>query len=240
MWHVPDWVLPDGVRAVYTDRIGGDSLPPFDGFNLGAHVGDAVAAVDANRHRLVRGLGLQQPVQWLEQVHGTDVVTLPATAALPVADAAFSCQNGIACAVMTADCLPVLLCNEAGTQVAAAHAGWRGLCDGVLESVLSEFECPGAAIRAWIGPAIGPQAFEVGSDVRQQFMAVDAEAATAFKVHGDRYLADLPRLAQQRLNRLGVNRVTLSGLCTYQHPERFFSYRRDGRCGRQASLIWLD
>lgn len=240
MWHAPDWALPGGVHAAYTDRVGGDSLPPFDGFNLGAHVGDDAAAVAANRQRLMQGLELQQPIQWLEQVHGTDVVSLPEVAALPVADAACTSQTGIACAVMTADCLPVLLCNEEGTQVAAAHAGWRGLCDGVLESVLAEFDCPGASIRAWIGPAIGPQAFEVGGEVRQQFIRVDAQAAVAFEARGDRYLADLPLLARQRLNRLGVNRVTLSGLCTYHHPDRFFSYRRDGRCGRQASLIWLD
>ncbi|SDK12852.1 conserved hypothetical protein [Ferrimonas sediminum] len=240
MWHAPDWPLPAGVRAVYTDRVGGESLPPFDGFNLGAHVGDADAAVAANRQRLMSGLGLQRPVQWLEQVHGTEVVTLPAAVPVPVADAACTTKAGVACAVMTADCLPVLLCNEDGTQVAAAHAGWRGLCDGVLESVLAEFQCPRQQIRAWIGPAIGPQAFEVGDEVRQRFIRVDAQAAVAFEARGERYLANLPLLARQRLSRLGVNRVTLSDLCTYQHPERFFSYRRDGRCGRQASLIWLD
>lgn len=239
MWFTPDWNLPEGVVAVSTDRRGGVSQPPFDGFNLGSHVGDDPGSVCLNRERLRQGLQLPNEPVWLEQVHGSRVVTLPSSEPAPRADASYSNIPGQVCTIMTADCLPVLLCHRDGGQVAAAHAGWRGLCDGVLEQTVARFSGEASDLLAWIGPAISAEAFEVGPEVRDQFIAQDPEARSAFVARGEKYLANLPQLASQRLSALGLTQITQSELCTYSEPENFFSYRRDGRCGRMASLIWI-
>lgn len=235
---VPDWPAPARVRTLQTLRTGGVSAAPWASLNLGDHVGDAPAAVDANRALL--GAQLPAAPVWLQQVHGIQTVDPAQGLKTPVADAACTRTSGAVCVVMTADCLPVLLCDRAGSVVAAAHAGWRGLLDGVLEASVRAMATPGDQLMAWLGPAIGPAAFEVGAEVREAFVARDAAAAAAFKPGlGDRWLADLYTLARQRLAALGVTAVHGGGLCTFSDPARFFSYRRDGVTGRQASLIWL-
>ncbi|NTX79928.1 polyphenol oxidase [Serratia proteamaculans] len=237
---LPDWPLPAGVKACSTTRHGGVSLPPYDALNLGTHVGDEAQAVAGNRQRLVEGADLPQMPVWLEQVHGTRVVRLDGqTPADLQADAVYSNVPGQVCAVMTADCLPVLFCSQAGDEVAAAHAGWRGLCNGVLEQTLSAFAAEPGSITAWLGPAIGPQQFEVGPEVRAAFIAVDDAAAAAFTPLGDKFLADIYLLARQRLQRAGIHAIYGGDRCTVSEISHFFSYRRDGITGRLASLIWL-
>jgi YfiH family protein len=239
-WIVPDWTAPDRVGSLATSRRGGFSTGVFAGLNLGDHVGDDPAAVAANRERVRRRIGAQ-PV-WLRQVHGTRVIDAADSteAHPPEADAAFVRQAGIACAVMTADCLPVLLCDTEGTVVAAAHAGWRGLLAGVIEATVAAMKAPRRNLLAWLGPAIGPQAFEVGGEVRAAFVAADPDAAEAFRPFGNgKWLADIDLLARQRLEKQGVTRVFGGGFCTVSETARFYSYRRDGQTGRMASLIWL-
>ncbi|TFZ52960.1 polyphenol oxidase [Serratia proteamaculans] len=237
---LPDWPLPAGVKACSTTRHGGISLPPYDSLNLGTHVGDEAQAVAVNRQRLVEGADLPQMPIWLEQVHGTSVVRLDGqTPADLQADAVYSNVPGQVCAVMTADCLPVLFCSQAGDEVAAAHAGWRGLCNSVLEQTLAAFAAEPGRISAWLGPAIGPQQFEVGAEVRAAFIAVDDAAAAAFTPQGDKFLADIYLLARQRLQRAGIHAIYGGDRCTVSEISHFFSYRRDGITGRLASLIWL-
>ncbi|MBF8680629.1 peptidoglycan editing factor PgeF [Pseudomonas fulva] len=233
----PDWPAPASVRACVTTRQGGVSLPPFDTFNLGDHVGDDPAAVAQNRLRLSGEFDIQPA--WLKQVHGLAVADADPSRVVE-ADASWTDRPGIACTVMTADCLPVLFCDQAGTQVAAAHAGWRGLAGGVLEATLDRLDVPPAQVLVWLGPAIGPQAFEVGLEVRDAFTAVHPEAARAF-VDGERpgkLMADIYALARIRLAARGVTAVYGGGLCTVS-DERFFSYRRTPQGGRFASLVWL-
>ncbi|MDW5501395.1 purine nucleoside phosphorylase YfiH [Pseudomonas lundensis] len=237
---LPDWPLPAGVKACSTTRHGGVSLSPYDSLNLGTHVGDEERSVADNRQRLVVGACLPQMPVWLEQVHGTRVVRLDGQKPADLqADAVYSNIPGQVCAVMTADCLPVLFCSQAGDEVAAAHAGWRGLCNGVLEQTLAAFTAEPGSISAWLGPAIGPQQFEVGPEVRAAFIAVDAAAATAFIPQGDKFLADIYLLARQRLQRAGVHAIYGGDRCTVSEISHFFSYRRDGITGRLASLIWV-
>lgn len=237
---IPEWPAPTGVRAVTTLRTGGVSGGRYRGFNLGDHVGDAPAAVAANRARLIELAGLPAEPVWLRQVHGTRVLPLgPAPDAAQPADAAVTSDAGVVCAVLTADCLPVLLTDGAGARVAAAHAGWRGLADGVLEAVVAALDVAPGELMAWLGPCIGPAAFEIGPEVRSALLEADAGAGDAFRPgRDDRWQADLPTLAERRLRRAGVRRIFPSGLCTWSDPERFFSYRRDGVCGRMATLIW--
>ncbi len=233
----PDWPAPASVRACVTTRQGGVSLPPFDTFNLGDHVGDDPAAVAQNRLRLSGEFDIQPA--WLKQVHGLAVADADPSRVVE-ADASWTNRPGIACTVMTADCLPVLFCDQAGTQVAAAHAGWRGLAGGVLEATLDRLNVPPAQVLVWLGPAIGPQAFEVGLEVRDAFTAVHPEAARAF-VDGERpgkLMAEIYALARIRLAARGVTAVYGGGLCTVS-DERFFSYRRTPQGGRFASLVWL-
>ncbi|GAA4885746.1 peptidoglycan editing factor PgeF [Ferrimonas pelagia] len=239
MWLTPDWPAPATVLALSTTRFGGASSAPYAGLNLGQHVGDRPEIVEANRARLSTALPDGATIQWLDQVHGTDVVSLPTTLPLPQADASFTDQANQYCAVMTADCLPVLLCDRAGTQVAAVHAGWRGLHAGVIEACLARFQAPASQILAWLGPAIGPNCFEVGAEVRAAFVAEDRAAEDAFLPQGDRYLADIYQLARLRLQRAGVSALYGDHYCTASDPSRFYSYRRQGRTGRQASLIGL-
>jgi polyphenol oxidase len=241
----PDWPAPSWVRACSTTRLGGVSQGAFASLNLGDHVGDDSERVARNREILCSHLGLPAAPLWLRQVHGRAVVRAecPVTP-IPDADAAIATTPGAVCAVMTADCLPLLLCDDRGTRVSAVHAGWRGLVGGVLESAVAAMGIAPEQVLVWMGPAIGPDAFEVGSEVRAAFIAEDAEAAAAFQpspgaAQGERWLADLSQLARLRLARLGVERVHGGGDCTFSQPGRFFSYRRDGTTGRLASLIWL-
>ncbi len=238
-WLIPDWPAPASVHSLVTTRVGGASCGAFDAFNLGDHVGDEPRAVAANRARLAAHLG-GEPL-WLRQVHGTRVVDAADQIgkAVPEADAAFTRQTDVVCAVMTADCLPVLFCDEAGSVVAAAHAGWRGLLGGVLEATVRAMGVPAESLLAWLGPAIGPQAFEVGDEVRQAFVAASAAAASEFTPgQPGKWLADIYGLARQRLAGQGVRHVFGGQWCTVKDAERFFSYRRDGQTGRMATMIW--
>ncbi|MBE9610350.1 peptidoglycan editing factor PgeF [Chitinilyticum piscinae] len=236
---LPDWPAPANVHALQTTRSGGNSLPPYASLNLGDHVGDDPATVAANR-AILNGMVAGTP-RWLNQIHGTTVVDAAGIEPKPNADASYSHTPNAVCVVMTADCLPVLFCDRAGTVVAAAHAGWRGLCNGVLEATLAAMQTEPAEIMAWLGPAIGPDAFEVGSEVREAFIAHDANAAAAFKpgAADGKWLADIYLLARQRLNAAGVTAIYGGDLCTVSDSARFFSYRREQTTGRMASLIWL-
>lgn len=236
---LPEWPAPARVRAASSTRIGGQSLGPYASLNLGDHVADDPRTIEANRQRLAKVLGLPAQPRWLKQIHGCRVQT-GADANLE-ADAAWSNIPGEVCVVMTADCLPILLCDAQGTEVAAVHAGWRGLCDGVIETAIGHFSAAPSEILAWLGPAIGPEAFEVGPEVRDAFMARDPQAAEAFvSGQADRRWMDIFALARQRLKKAGIRQVFGGGLCTYNDAERFFSYRRDGITGRMATLIWLE
>ncbi|MBT9540340.1 peptidoglycan editing factor PgeF [Thiobacillus sp.] len=234
---VPDWPAPPHVKSRMTTREGGVSGAPWTAFNLGDHVGDDMAHVAANRARLRQQLPSEPG--WLKQIHSAKVVE--AGAGVPEADASFTRQAGSVSVVLTADCLPVLFCDRAGSVVAAAHAGWRGLADGVLEATVAAMQVPSGEILAWMGAAIGPQVFEVGDEVRQAFVARHPEAAHAFIPHAPgKWLADIYQLARIRLNHVGVQAVYGGGRCTYTETDSFFSYRRDGVTGRMASLIWLE
>ena len=235
---IPDWPAPAGIRACVTTRAGGVSLAPFDSLNLGDHVDDDPLAVAANRQRLTHIFDVQPA--WLSQVHG--VVVVPASPEKVLeADASWTSTPGIACTVMTADCLPALFCTRAGTRVAAAHAGWRGLAAGVLEATARSLNVEPQEVLVWLGPAIGPKAFEVGSEVRDVFIEDMPHAETAFlpSVNPGRFMADIYELARLRLARCGITTVYGGGFCTVTDP-RFFSYRRSPRTGRFASLVWIE
>ena len=240
------WPLPAGIRAAFTTRRGGVSAAPWDSFNLGAHVGDAPQAVAANRARLRSLLALPSEPVWLSQVHGNAVHVLQAGAAsreVPVADGAVARAPGGVCAIMVADCLPVLFASRDGTRIGAAHAGWRGLAAGVLENTMAALEAPAAELTAWLGPAISQPHFEVGDEVRAAFVDVDAGAAPHFTSNArGRWQADLPGLARRRLAALGIADIHGGSWCTVADRERFFSHRRDahkaGSTGRMAALIW--
>jgi len=236
-WLQADWPAPAWVRTCVTTRSAGNSQPPFDGFNLGDHVGDDPQQVQANRDWLAQQLGCTPA--WLEQVHGIEVVeALPGT--LATADACWTRTPGVACAIMTADCLPVLFTDRAGTVVAAAHAGWRSLVAGVLEQTLAAMQVNADEVLVWLGPAIGPQVFEVGPEVREAFVAQHAAASAAFvpSPRAGHWLADLYQLARIRLAVAGVPAVYGGGYCTLT-DSRFYSYRRNAVTGRMASLVWL-
>jgi YfiH family protein len=236
-----DWPAPPGVRAVATTRAGGVSAGRYATLNLGDHVGDEPAAVAANRARLRAALGVAEPL-WLRQVHGVRVASAEDFTPGAEADAIDASTPGAVCAVLTADCLPVAFCDETGCHVGMAHAGWRGLAAGVLEATVAAFRVrgiPPGRLLAWIGPGIGPAAYEVGADVRAAFLAADPGAVAGFQANArDRWQLDLPLLARRRLAAAGVTRVWGGHLCTHADPGRFFSHRRDGRCGRQATLVW--
>lgn len=236
--RVPEWPAPPRVRALQTLRTGGCSPAPWASFNLGDHVGDDPGRVAANRAELRRQLP-DEPL-WLTQVHGTTVVDAALAPQGTSADASFARQPGLVCAVMTADCLPVLFCDQAGTVVAAAHAGWRGLLDGVLENTIAALQVAPGELLAWLGPAIGPERFEVGGEVREAFIARDPATAGCFRPYGDKWLADIYTLARQRLLQAGLTAISGGEECTVGDAERYFSYRRDGVTGRMATLIWLE
>jgi YfiH family protein len=240
---IPDWEAPATVRALVTTRTGGVSVGPYASMNLGDHVGDAVLAVNENRRILAHLADLPSKPAWLRQVHGIDCVEYEAAAAtLLDADAIVARAAGQVCAIMTADCLPVLFCARDGSVVAAAHAGWRGLLNGVLEATLGKMALPAAEVLAWLGPAIGPAAFEVGDEVRSAFVTQNALAAAAFLPAKEvgKWLCDIYQLARLRLAAAGVLHVSGGGLCTCTDVDRFYSYRRDKVSGRMASLIWVE
>lgn len=240
-WIYPDWPAPTNVRALSTTRAGGVSTGAYESFNLAEHVGDAPAAVSENRSLLQKFLGDTKP-NWLQQVHGTRVAQLAGQTVGTSADAAVTDAPKQACVIMTADCMPVLFCDTKGTQVAATHAGWRGLAAGVVEATLAGMQGTPTDVMAWLGPAISPKAYEVGEEVRQVFVAQSDAAAKAFKPgkSAGKWWCDLYMLARQRLEAAGVTRIYGGGFCTYTDRERFFSYRRDGECGRMATLVWLE
>jgi YfiH family protein len=238
----PEWPAPPEVHAAFTLRSGGVSAPPFDSLNVGTHVGDDPAAVAENRRCLRTHLRLPEEPAWMEQVHGIEVLDLDVqrSAAGIAADAAMTRRAGAVCAVQVADCLPVLLAARDGSAVAAAHAGWRGLAAGVLEATVRRLAVEPGGLIAWLGPAIGQAHFEVGEEVRRAFLAHDAGAASAFAANSrGRWQGDLAGLARRRLAALGVADFGCYW-CTYSDGSRFFSYRRDGRCGRMAALIWRE
>ena len=245
---IPEWAgVPDNIGALSTTRAGGTSIAPYDdgagggGLNLGIHVGDDPDAV--RRNRVILRTALPSEPVWLSQVHGARVIDAATVSGVDEADASISTRPGVVCAIQTADCLPVLFCDKGGRAVGAAHAGWRGLAGGVLENTVAKMRDEGASdIAAWLGPAIGPQSFEVGQDVYDAFAGRNAAMAQAFKVISGspgKYLADIYFLARQVLGRVGVHRVSGGGLCTVTEQKRFYSFRRDKVTGRMASLIWL-
>jgi YfiH family protein len=242
-WLVPDWPAAPQVRAVCTTRRGGHSTGPYCSMNPADHVGDDPVAVRANRKTIQQVLQLPAEPRWLQQVHGSCVIDAAATVetgVTAIADAACCSQPGVVCAVLTADCLPVLLCDRAGRQVAALHAGWRGLAAGIIEQTIAAMRRPGETLLAWLGPAIGPAAFQVGDEVREAFLKHDRQAQAAFQPHPQGgWKADLYLLARQRLAERGVSAVYGGDECSFTDAGRFYSYRRDGVTGRMATLIWL-
>jgi YfiH family protein len=239
-WITPNWNAPKQVKAFASTRIGGCSKPPYEGLNLGMHVGDDPILVQRNRELLQQQTQMPTAPVWLSQTHSTVVleVAQPTNDVLD-ADGVITSSPNVVCSAMTADCLPVLITNTQGTQVAAIHAGWRGLAGGIVENALTHFSND---VMLWLGPAIGPQAFEVGEDVLQAFLDYDSKAATAFvpgKQQG-KWWADMATLTRLRMAKLGIDQVFDSGLCTYQDPQCFYSYRRDGVTGRQATFIWIN
>jgi len=246
MFFAPNWPLPKNIKALCTTREGGVSQPPFDGFNLATHVGDDGTAVAANRKLLVEQAKLPTMPFWLDQQH-TDIAlrldkqsnyTTP-----PVADASWTMTPGVISVVMTADCLPILLVDKAGTCVCTIHAGWKGLADGIVSKTILGLPVDSQELIAWIGPAISPPNFEVGSDVLEAFTLKNPEKKSFFKakeISKGKYLADLPGLVALELEQLGVPEITQSQLCSYENSEQFYSYRRDGQTGRMASMIWIE
>ncbi|MDD4977474.1 MAG: peptidoglycan editing factor PgeF [Gallionella sp.] len=237
----PDWPAPLNVRALQTTRAGGGSSTPYKSLNLGMHVGDVPLMVA--RNRMLLNLLLPSEPVWLEQVHGKTVVQAEAANCRAEADACVTRRKAAVCAVMTADCLPILFCDQQGTVVAAAHVGWKGLAAGVIEAAVAAMRVPGEHILAWLGPAISQAAFEVGADVRELFVSENAASGAAFLPHPDndeKYYADLYALARMRLQGLGVTQVYGGDRCTYRESDTFFSYRRDGVTGRMATFIWME
>lgn len=244
-----NWPAPAHVNALFTTRHGGFSAAPFDSFNLAMHVGDTESAVQKNRRKLMDDCDMHS-VCWLNQVHGVQVIeslreTVETASPLPpVADASYSRQSGVACAVMVADCMPVMITDKQGSVVGVAHAGWRSLCGGVVSQLLSNMQIDPSETLVWLGPCIGPEAFEVDQDVLHAFQESGAFSGLDVKKafvpgKGNRYLADLRLLATMQLSRLGVTEIYQSSDCTYSRSDTYFSYRRDGTTGRMAALIWM-
>ena len=241
---IPDWPAPAKVRAVSTTRLGGKSLTPYNSLNLAQHVNDENDVVIANRVILKRLAGYKNEPVWLEQVHGNTAVNAADINSIVKADASFTTAINTTCVVMTADCLPVLFCDKNGRGVAAAHAGWRGLAAGVLETTVqclcNELACSANDVIAWMGPAIGADAFEVGDEVRETFVSQHDVASAFIETRPQHWLMDIYAVARARLKAVGVDQVSGGQFCTYRDEKQFFSYRRDGQCGRMASLIWLE
>ncbi len=223
----PNWTLPDNVGVAITTRAFG---------NLAVHVGDDPAAVLLRRRRLERELSLPHSVVWLQQQHTSNVLSWPFKTS--IADAAYSSQPGSVCAVLTADCLPILICSSDGKEIAAIHAGWRGLAGGVLENALAKFSADPSSLSVWIGPAIGPDAFEVGQDVFDAFVSINSDAKPFFKAYGAKWLADLPGIAEMICRQFGITAITQSYECTVTHSELWYSWRKEKAAARFASIIW--
>ena len=237
----PVWDAPPNVRALTSTRDGGVSMAPYNSLNVADHVDDDPDSIAINRDRLAASARLPSDPVWLKQVHGKTIIDAAVATPATEADGSVSSVPDIVCAVLTADCLPVFLCDQAGGQAAVLHAGWRGLSAGIIEQGVRAMSAPAPELLAWLGPAIGPDVFEVGTDVRQVFIRHDPQAQTAFKASGhNKWLADIYLLARMRLQALGLKQITGGDYCTYSDEDRFFSFRRDGKCGRMASLIWLD
>lgn len=240
-WELPDWPAPPCVRALATTRGGGVSEGRYASLNLGDHVGDDPAAVAENRRRLRSAARLPADPVWLAQVHGAEVWNLDRGDPASPVDAVVTRRAGRVCAILTADCLPVLFASDQGDVVGAAHAGWRGLAAGILEAAVRSLDRPAAGLMAWIGPGIGARHYEVGADVREALSGADGSASAAFRANArGRFFADLALIARRRLERLGLTRVYGGGECTYTDANRYFSHRRDGTTGRQAALIWIE
>jgi len=242
-WIVPDWPAPASVSAMSTTRHGGVSTGVYASLNIGTHVGDAEKSVAENRRRLCTELDLHKQPRWLKQTHSAEVSHLDGAnpRQSTTADAAVTQSSDEVCIIMTADCLPVLFCEYSGQTVAAAHAGWRGMAAGILEATIAAMRTPAEEILAWLGPAIGPEVYEVGDEVRAALVKEQPLAEQAFESSSTgKWLCDLYLLASQRLRRAGIRHIYGGGFCTYTDHERFFSYRRDGECGRMANLIWID
>lgn len=235
-WLVPDWPAPGNIHAATTLRMGGVSTECYTSLNPATHVGDAPEHVAENRRIIRASLGLPAEPVWLQQIHSAIAVDATNVIGVPQADASYSHAANVVCTVMTADCLPLLVCSEQGDCVAAIHAGWRGLLDGIIANTVSAMD--GEKLLVWLGPAIGPECFEVGEEVLDAFAGKSAHNSQAFKRHGDRWLADIYQLARIELASLGINNIYGGEYCTVTDPERFYSYRRDKTTGRMASLIW--
>lgn len=242
----PYWPAPSNVRAFTSTRIGGVSLPPFDSLNLGSRTGDDLNNIVENRNRLIQAEKVPSEPYWLNQTHSTTVLDItkvkPAINATRFeADGSYTKQANQVSVVLTADCMPVLFCSVKGDQVAAAHAGWRGLCHGILEETAKKFQCNTNEILVWLGPAISAQKFEVGIEVKKQFEEYDANAHHAFKlIEGEQYLADLYMIAKQRLNAIGITQIYGGNYCTYTERDLFYSYRRENKTGRMTTMIWFE
>jgi len=241
-WIIPDWPAPRSVGAISTTRLGGVSKGPWQSLNLGMNSGDGADEVARNRALLSEMLPAAP--HWVQQVHGSRVLQHPGAGLskdppIVQADAQFTREKHAVCAILAADCLPVLFCDRKGTEVAAAHAGWRGMAAGVLENTVAAMGQPASELIAWLGPAIGPAVYQVGDDVKAAFASQQAAGAAAFKPDGDRWLFDLYAMARHCLQQVGVGHISGGGYCTYSDPERFFSYRRDRITGRMANLVWL-
>lgn len=244
---IPNWQIPPNIHAFTTTRIGGFSKAPYDSFNLSTYVGDDIIDVNKNRLKLIQDLNLPAEPVWEKQMHTTKVLHLDLdnrNIIEPAADASFTKLKQTVCVIQTADCLPILVCDSAGTIVAAIHAGWKGLLNGIIENTVNAMQTENQNLIAWLGPAIGPNAFEVGIEVREQFVAKLPEAKNAFipaKTNTNKFFANIYLLATQRLNNLGITNISGGEYCTYTNKELFYSYRRDnGVTGRMASLIWMN
>lgn len=236
----PDWPAPTQIKAFTTTRIGGFSSAPYNTLNLGKDVGDDLINVEKNRALLQKQLQLPSEPLWLKQTHGIDVVQAESQHPYVNADASFTLQKNIVCTVQTADCLPILICDRAATCVAAIHAGWKGLVAGIIEATIKTIKIPGKELLVWLGPAIGPQTFEVGRDVYEKFTLHDSNATAGFKqINTEKWLANIYLLATQRLHACGVDAIYGGNFCTYTDKENFFSYRRDKTTGRMNTLIWI-
>ncbi|TRX54408.1 peptidoglycan editing factor PgeF [Thalassomonas sp. M1454] len=234
-----NWPRLTNVLAATTSRQGGISLPPFDSFNLGDHVADNIEHVQLNRQRLSQQFNSKQPIQWLNQVHGGDVVEVTIHQQTPItADAAFTKSKNITLAILTADCLPILLVNQQGDEIAAVHGGWKPLAANIIANTLDKFSCKGTSVKAWLGPCIGSSTFEVGAEVKAKFLSLDVKLENCFIEQGnDKYLADLQAIARYLLTCNCVNSIDALAECTLTQADKYFSYRRDGKTGRMASLI---
>lgn len=240
-WIAADWPAPDFIKAGVTTRAGGVSAKPFNNLNIATHVGDKLSDVEKNRSILLHDLKIPNAPQWLEQTHSTETILLPNSIKIPKADASYTLEKNIVCAVMTADCLPLLITDEKGGCVAAIHAGWRGLCDGIIEATIKKLPAEAESLLVWMGPAIGADVYEIGKEVYDAYTAIDEDTKEAFTPTTEgHWLFDIYQLAKLKLNKIGIKKIYGGEHCTFSEEDNFFSYRRDNVTGRMASMIWID